>query len=126
MSTHEGKCMTKLRTLVSEVIEEQLQVVWRNTTHVGARCPFHDDRKGSFSIKLGNGLWKCHSEECARTGNYYTLRKHLDSLPTRFGMQTFPVTVRQQSPEERAAYEARKADRPQVRRGTRRTRKVAS
>lgn len=32
------------------------------------RCPFHDDRKASFSVDLETGLWTCHGA-CSTSGN---------------------------------------------------------
>ncbi len=36
--------------------------------HLYGRCPFHEDRKASFSANLETGLWKCHGE-CKASGN---------------------------------------------------------
>lgn len=43
-------------------------------------CPFHQDRKPSFSVNLTNGLYKCFS--CGAEGNY------LDYLAARRGITT--------------------------------------
>lgn len=45
-------------------------------------CPFHDDRKPSFSINVEKGLWKCGSNKCGLSGNFakfYKLIENIDS-----------------------------------------------
>ncbi|MFI5863584.1 CHC2 zinc finger domain-containing protein [Streptomyces sp. NPDC051546] len=36
-----------------------------------AKCPLHDDNTPSFSYKLDEGLWNCHS--CSNGGDSFTL-----------------------------------------------------
>ena len=38
-------------------------------------CPFHEDRKPSFSANLNTGLWKCHG--CGKSGNAYQFAEWL-------------------------------------------------
>ena len=39
-------------------------------------CPFHDDRKPSFSVDLKTGKFVCFA--CGKAGNYVSFRAELD------------------------------------------------
>jgi hypothetical protein len=54
-----------------------------------ARCPFHDDRRNSFSIwKNGAWFWKCHSE-CGASGDEITLIEKSEVLTRRDAVKRF-------------------------------------
>jgi len=40
-------------------------------------CPFHHDRRPSFSVNLSTGLWTCHSTRCGVNGNIHRFCKKL-------------------------------------------------
>ena len=45
------------------------------------RCPFHDDKKNSFSVNLKTGQWHCFSED--RGGNFVSFWAELHNVDTK-------------------------------------------
>lgn len=45
-------------------------------------CPFHDDKKPSFSIHVEKGLWKCGSNKCGLSGNFAKFYKLMENIET--------------------------------------------
>lgn len=45
------------------------------------RCPFHDDKKNSFSVNLKTGQWHCFSED--RGGNFIDFWAELNGVDTK-------------------------------------------
>ena len=43
-------------------------------------CPFHDDRKPSFSINIETGLWLCRSSSCGLHGNFPLFFKLIENI----------------------------------------------
>ncbi|MGW1040064.1 CHC2 zinc finger domain-containing protein [Streptomyces sp. NPDC002547] len=55
-----------------EAVMEHVGVQFNSMRNAGmAQCPLHDDRTPSFSYKLDEGLWNCHS--CSNGGDSFTL-----------------------------------------------------
>jgi DNA primase len=55
-----------------EAAMEHFGVKFNSSRNTGmAQCPLHDDRTPSFSYRLDEGLWNCHS--CANGGDSFTL-----------------------------------------------------
>lgn len=44
-------------------------------------CPFHDDKKESFTVNLKNGQWHCFAED--RSGNFITFYAEINGLDTK-------------------------------------------
>jgi hypothetical protein len=56
-----------------------------------ALCPFHNDKRSSFSVNLKSGLWKCHSSNCTAQGNFKQLCERLKiQLPDTGKVLRFP------------------------------------
>ncbi|MFF8845478.1 CHC2 zinc finger domain-containing protein [Streptomyces sp. NPDC015127] len=55
-----------------EATMEHFGVKFNSSRNTGmAACPLHDDRTPSFSYRLDEGLWNCHS--CSNGGDSFTL-----------------------------------------------------
>ncbi|MGW0861321.1 CHC2 zinc finger domain-containing protein [Streptomyces sp. NPDC002611] len=55
-----------------EAAMEHFGVKFNSSRNTGmAQCPLHDDRTPSFSYRLDEGLWNCHS--CSNGGDSFTL-----------------------------------------------------
>ncbi|WP_438470815.1 CHC2 zinc finger domain-containing protein [Streptomyces asiaticus] len=55
-----------------EATMEHFGVKFSPSRNIGmAACPLHDDRTPSFSYRLDEGLWNCHS--CSNGGDSFTL-----------------------------------------------------
>lgn len=52
-----------------------------NQSSLVGRCPFHDDRKNSFSADLKTGQWHCFSED--RGGNFINFWAELHGIDTK-------------------------------------------
>jgi len=44
----------------SSFYQNYIELNGKTSGQVSCLCPFHDDKNPSFSVNLGNGLWKCH------------------------------------------------------------------
>lgn len=53
--------------------------------HLIGKCPFHDDRKPSFSVNLITGQWHCFAEDLS--GNYITFYARLYGVSTQKAYQ---------------------------------------
>jgi hypothetical protein len=56
-----------------------------------ALCPFHNDKRPSFSVNVDSGLWKCQSSRCRAKGNLKQFCKRLGiKTPLTDKIQRFP------------------------------------
>lgn len=53
-------------------------------------CPFHDDRKPSFSVDLKTGKFVCFA--CGKAGNYVSFRAELDGTSNADACSFKPLT----------------------------------
>ncbi|MEX1655493.1 CHC2 zinc finger domain-containing protein [Streptomyces pseudovenezuelae] len=70
-----------------------------------AKCPLHDDNTPSFSYRLDEGLWNCHS--CGNGGDSFTLieKYHDMQLNTEIDFKQAKAYAKQHGLEEGAIAE---------------------
>jgi DNA primase len=70
-----------------------------------AKCPLHEDRTPSFSYRIDEGLWNCHS--CGNGGDSFTLieKYHADQLGKQIGFKEAKEYARKHGLEEGAVAE---------------------
>lgn len=59
--------MSKIRQWLERSGAERIRETGEN--NLVSTCPFHKDRKPSFSMRTDNGLFVCYSEKCGAQGN---------------------------------------------------------
>ena len=67
-----------------------------------SNCPFHDDKKESFSVNLKTGLWKCFAPQCpqATGGNIVQFLSAIEKIPEReAATQLRGKTLEEEEPE---------------------------
>jgi hypothetical protein len=52
---------------------------WRSGGEGSAKCPFHDDRKASFSVNAQSGLWFCHACNVGGTARDFAARRNIEA-----------------------------------------------
>lgn len=67
----------KARADILEVISEVVQLQRRGTSYFGL-CPFHDDKRPSFSVAPAKGIYRCFS--CGVGGNVITFVMEYDKI----------------------------------------------
>ncbi|MFF4054590.1 CHC2 zinc finger domain-containing protein [Streptomyces sp. NPDC001708] len=67
-----------------------------------AKCPLHDDNTPSFSYRLDEGLWNCHS--CSNGGDSFTLieKYHSMQLDTEIDFKQAKAYAKEHGLEEGA------------------------
>lgn len=53
-----------------------------NNGNALARCPFHEDKRASFSLNLRTGLWHCFAWRAAGDVIDFYMRRHGVDFPT--------------------------------------------
>ncbi|HEY9676652.1 MAG TPA: DNA primase [Drouetiella sp.] len=73
------------RANILEVVSEHVTMQRKGANHFG-RCPFHEEKSGSFSVNADKGYFKCFG--CGEKGNVFTFLMKIKGL-------NFPESVKE-------------------------------
>lgn len=86
-----------------EAVMHHFDVDFNDQRNTGmAKCPLHEDNTPSFSYRLDEGLWRCHS--CGNGGDSFTLieKYHAEQLGREIGFKQAKDYAKQHGLEEGA------------------------
>jgi DNA primase len=93
------------------VIGERVALEKKGRDFVG-RCPFHEEKTGSFYVNPQKQAWYCHGS-CKKGGDVFTFVREIEKVrfpdAVRLVARRFGVDIEDETPEERARSK-RKAD----------------
>ncbi|MEV5330884.1 CHC2 zinc finger domain-containing protein [Streptomyces werraensis] len=86
-----------------EAVMHHFDVDFNDQRNTGmAKCPLHDDNTPSFSYRLDEGLWNCHS--CGNGGDSFTLieKYHSEQLSKEISFKEAKAYAKEHGLEEGA------------------------